>query len=116
MKSWGDHLDTLQNEMGVCVMASFYELLINASIHQAALGKILLMADVWSDPNLVHYMAVTSHWIEVKTIQTNEGPHFVLHLRAELITFHHIEGCHNGDHLASTFFKVLQRVGITAKV
>ena len=33
MKTWGDHLDTLQNEMGVCVMASFYELLINASIH-----------------------------------------------------------------------------------
>ena len=116
MKTWGDHLDTLQNEMGVCVTASFYESLINPSICQAALGKISLTADVWSDPNLVPYMAVTSHWIEVKMIQTNEGPHFVLRLRAELIAFHHIEGRHNGVHLASTFFKVLQRVGITAKV
>ena len=32
MKTWGDHLDTLQNEMGVCITVSFYELLINNSI------------------------------------------------------------------------------------
>ncbi|PPQ97649.1 hypothetical protein CVT26_002438 [Gymnopilus dilepis] len=78
MATWEKHLETLQAEMG------------------AALGKISFTADVWSDPNLVPYMAVTGHWIQVKTIHLSEGPLHILSLRSELIAFHHLEGRHSG--------------------
>jgi hypothetical protein len=54
-------------------------MLVNGNC-QDALGKIFFTSDVWSDPNLVPYMAVTAHWIDVKTILTAEGPHHILKL------------------------------------
>lgn len=87
MKTWADHLDKLQS-----MCHGFFLWVTNQHFYLLGyLGEISLMADVWSDPNLVPYMAVTSHWIEVKTIETNEGPHFVLCFHAEFIAFHHIE-------------------------
>lgn len=90
-------------------------MLVNGNC-QGALGKISSTADVWSDPNLVPYMAVTSHWIDVKTILTAEGPHRILKLRSELVAFHHLEGRHTGVHLADAFVNVLHRLNIISKV
>ena len=61
-------------------------------------------------------MAVTAHWIETTTIQTADGPQYILKLRADLIAFHHAPGRHSGEHLAEAFLQVLDRIGITSKV
>jgi len=72
--------------------------------------------DLWSDPNLSPYMAITSHWIQVETIQTVDGPQHTLKLRTDLIGFHHVPGRHTGEHLAEAFHHILDRIGITSKV
>ena len=72
--------------------------------------------DLWSDPNLSPFMAVTAHWIEMKLKDTPAGPQYDLHLHANLIGFHWVPGNHNGEHLAQAFLYVLDRISITSKV
>lgn len=84
---------------------------------QNALGKISFTTDLWSDPNLSPFMAVTAHWIEVSVVkQTPDGPQYSLKLRAELIGFHRVPGRHDGEHLAQAFLYILDRISITSKV
>ena len=83
---------------------------------QNALGRISVTTDMWSDPNLSAFMAVTSHWIETETIQTARGVQYHLKLRAELIGFHRVPGSHTGEHLAQALLYILDRLGITSKV
>ena len=72
--------------------------------------------DLWSDPNLAPFMAVTVHWIEMKIQQTPDGPQYELKLRAELIGFHRVPGHHDGEHLAQAFLYILDHLSITSKV
>lgn len=80
------------------------------------LGKILFIMNLWSDPNLAPYIAATSHWIEVQTIQTPDGPEYLLFLWLGLIGFHHVLGRHGGAQLANAFLKVIDCVVIAGKV
>ena len=48
--------------------------------------------DMWSDPNLSPFMAVTAHWIEAKEVSTPKGPQYEINLRSDLIGFHHVPG------------------------
>ena len=79
---------------------------------QNALGKISLT----TDSNLVPFMAVTAHWIETKVKQTPQGPQYELKLQAKLIGFHHVPGCHTGEHLAQAFLYILDCLSIVSKV
>lgn len=72
--------------------------------------------DLWSDPNLAPFMAVTAHWIEMVQVHTMEGVRYKLTLRTDLIGFHHVPGRHTGEHLAQAFIVVLDQLNITAKV
>ena len=72
--------------------------------------------DMWSDPNLSPFMAVTAHWIEAIPIQTSAGRQFKLNLRSDLFAFLSVPGRHTGDHLAGTFWHVLECLGIAKKV
>ena len=72
--------------------------------------------DLWSDPNRVPYMAVTSHWIEGITKETIDGPRLILKLRADLIGFQRVPGRHDGNHLAAAFIYITDRIKITDKV
>lgn len=72
--------------------------------------------DLWSDPNLSPFMAVTAHWIETKPITTPEGPQLQLNLRTDLIGFHQVPGHHDGEHLSQGFLYVTDRLGILSKV
>jgi hypothetical protein len=80
------------------------------------MGKISLTMDMWSDPNLMPFMAVTAHWIKGKTEETVNGPKLVLNLRADLIGFQRVPGRHDGEHLAHAFLFVTDRLKITEKV
>lgn len=72
--------------------------------------------DLWTDPNLSPFMAVTAHWIEGSTIQTADGPQHVLRLRADLIGFHRVPGHHDGEHLAHAFLYIIDRLSIAKMV
>ena len=51
--------------------------------------------------------------IKTTTIQTADGPQYILKLHADLITIYHVQGRHTGEHLAEAFFQVLDQIGIT---
>lgn len=72
--------------------------------------------DMWSDPNLVPYMAVTAHWIHAMEVLTPAGKRYKLQLRTNLIGFHQVPGKHTGEHLAHTFIYITERLNITKKV
>jgi hypothetical protein len=79
------------------------------------MGKISLTTDVWSDPNLTSFMAVTAHWIEGVEVKTMAGIQKKLEMRADLIGFHMIPGRHTGKHLAHCFHFILEQLKITQK-
>ena len=83
---------------------------------QMALGLISETMDLWSDPNRIPYMAVTSHWIQGIYKETIDGTKLTLKLRADLISFQQVPGCHDGKHLASAFVYITDHVKITDKV
>ena len=80
------------------------------------MGKISLTMDMWSDPNLTPFMAITAHWIEGVTEETVNGPKLVLKLRADLIGFERVPGRHSGEHMAHAFLHVTDSLKITNKV
>lgn len=72
--------------------------------------------DLWTDPNLVPYMAVTAHWIQARLEVSQSGSYYSLAMRADLIGFQRIPGHHTGEHLADSFIEIIDRLGIQEKV
>jgi hypothetical protein len=78
------------------------------------MGKISVTMDLWTDPALTPYMAVTGHWIEAVKLVGSDM--FKINLRTELLGFHRVPGRHDGDHLGRAFLFILDRVGAAEKV
>lgn len=72
--------------------------------------------DMWSNKQKRPYMAVTGHWLEAKLVTTPFGPQYKLTLRTDLIGFLCVPGHHDGQHLATAFLHVIDRIRITHKV
>jgi hypothetical protein len=72
--------------------------------------------DMWSDKQKKPFMAVTTHWLEAKLIDTPLGPQYKLTLRTDLIGFLRVPGHHDGEHLATAFLYIIDRIGIASKV
>lgn len=79
------------------------------------MGKISFIMDMWSDPNLTPFMAVTAHWIEGIT-ETAQGSTLHLKLQTDLVGFQRVPGRHSGEHLAHTFLHITDCLKITLKV
>lgn len=72
--------------------------------------------DMWSDPNMSPFMAVTAHWIESETVKTASSSFTSLKLRSELVGFVHVPVRHSGELLAEAFLYVMDRIKVTGKV
>jgi hypothetical protein len=72
--------------------------------------------DMWSDPNMSPFMAVTAHWIEGVEEETASGTKLNLRLRSDLIGFKNLPGRHTGEHMAHAFLHITDRLKITNKV
>jgi len=59
------------------------------------------------------FMVVMAHWIQASPSMSGSND---LMLWADLIGFHHIPGCHDGQHLAATFLHVLDQLDIATRV
>ena len=76
------------------------------------MGKISFTMDIWSDPDLKAYMAVTAHWMESQTLQSQQR----ISLRADLIGFINVLENHTGEHLAKVFLFIIDHLNIANKV
>lgn len=76
------------------------------------MGQISFTTDIWSDQNRRPYLAITAHWIA----RIDSGATTSLQLKASLIAFHCLRGSHDGESLAATIIKLLDRAEITVKV
>ena len=69
-----------------------------------------MTTDLWSDPNLDSYMAVTAHYM-IRDRRT----HRVIY-RDVPLSFRFIEGSHSSENLEKDFFKILEEFEILEKV
>ncbi|KAG9018943.1 hypothetical protein FRB90_008137, partial [Tulasnella sp. 427] len=76
---------------------------------KAAPGRVSFTSDLWSDPNLVSYMALTAHWIA-------KGSNGEWTPQTRLLAFKHVKGSHSGANLANEIFEVLESAGILHKI
>lgn len=76
---------------------------------QLAEGQIHYTTDVWSDKQLVSYMAVTAHYI----IKQDDGRRV---LRSRLCAFQHLVGSHTGVNLGQEFVKILDDLDVLGRV
>jgi hypothetical protein len=109
---WEEHLDKLQDKMEVYILILFILTHVLICNTQKAMSKISTTMDMWSDPNLFPFMALTAHWIQAKTVQTPDSPQHIFTLRADLISFLLIPGCHDGKHLTHVFLYFTDWIGI----
>ena len=77
------------------------------------MGKISFTMDVWTDLDLMAYMAVTAHWLQKAPLQYSENLHSKLTLRSDLIGFVHISGSHTGERLVEIFLFILDRIKLS---
>ncbi|KAF5372361.1 hypothetical protein D9615_009320 [Tricholomella constricta] len=73
-----------------------------------AQGLVSYTIDLWSDPNLVSYMAVTAHFY----IRENGR----LVLRTYLVAFRHVSGSHSGVNLANALMKIFDELGVAYRL
>jgi hypothetical protein len=64
--------------------------------------------NIWSDLQLVAFMAVTAHWIEEKAEDAPDGPRKKLTLCSALIGFHLVLKGHYGKQLVHILFSVVE--------
>jgi hypothetical protein len=77
---------------------------------QKAEGRISFTSDLWSDPKLRPFLALTAHWLARETANSS------LVLKGTLIAFHYMPGSHAGKALGSTIFNLIKRAGVTHNV
>lgn len=73
------------------------------SLQEKALGRISYTSDLWSDINLVSYMAVTAHYCAL-----NRNGH--LDVCSKLVAFREVQGRHTGENLAEIFVSILKEI------
>ncbi|KAG2356415.1 hypothetical protein BDR07DRAFT_1300624 [Suillus spraguei] len=74
-----------------------------------ALGCISHTTDLWSDPNLDSFMALTAHFMA----HDLKG---VLVFKTHLVAVHFITGAHTGAHLGQEFLKITDELETSNKV
>ena len=72
--------------------------------------------DIWTDSLLHPFLAIMAHWIEETIKETSNGLQKQLKLRANLIGFQNLPGCHDGCHICQAFLLNLDHLGIADNV
>lgn len=82
-------------------------------IPQNLVSHLSLTTDIWSDPNLASFMAITVHYCACYLHGPNQDH---LHVCSHLLAFYIVDGKHDGDHMAQIFFNILKANSILGKV
>lgn len=76
---------------------------------QHALGRVSFTSDIWSDPNLAAFMAMTSHYC-ARDQQGN------LYIANRLLAFRVVEGSHDGETIGQLMFDIVKDAGVIHSV
>jgi hypothetical protein len=76
---------------------------------KSSVGRISYTMDLWSDPNLNPFKAVTAHYYTRNT----QGK--ILY-RSGLVAFHYTPGSHSGESLYTHLFNIIDQLGVAHKV
>ena len=101
--------DELHNVSWLAIFIIPYFVELTVLLCKRALGRISFTTDLWTDPILRAFMAVTVHYL-----MRNEDNRLIL--RTRLLAFNYLEGHHKGDNLADAFFKILKSEGLVERV
>ena len=77
---------------------------------KSALGEISYTSDTWSLENMQSFYAMTAHWAY------QDESDDIIKMKACLIAFHHIKGCHTAENMAKITVDLLGRAGVTDNV
>lgn len=76
---------------------------------QHALGRVSFTSDIWSDPNLAAFMAMTSHFCA-------RDKHGHLYIANQLLAFCVVEGSHDGETIGQLMFDIVKDAGVIHSV
>ena len=110
IEAWHSYFLILKDELEVYFLYIQCPLTVSLIILQSALGKISYTADAWSSANRQPYFAITANWAYHDDVDGS------IKIKACLITFHWIFGCHTGQKMAKLCINLLDRAGTTANV
>ena len=74
-------------------------------------GKMSITFDAWTSKAYDPYLAITVHYIDSLADQPDEWQ-----LKSKVLAFQELPGRHNGENLATTLNKVINRYDIQDKV
>ncbi|PPQ86446.1 hypothetical protein CVT24_010134 [Panaeolus cyanescens] len=77
---------------------------------KSSLGRISLTLDIWSDPNLTPFLAMTAHFCK------REGKSGPLKIVNRMLAFRIVEGPHDGENIGQIMYDVMKDAGINRKV
>lgn len=84
-----------------------YEELVNEI--KASLGRVSFTSDIWSDPNLTPFLAMTAHFCKRSKIGG-------LEVVNRLLAFRLVKGSHDGENIGKIMYDIIKDVGAHRKV
>jgi hypothetical protein len=73
------------------------------------LGRVSFTSDIWSDPNLTPFLAMTIHFCKRNQFRGLEVVHC-------LLAFHFFEGSHDGENIGQVMYDIIKEAGAHRKV
>jgi hypothetical protein len=75
---------------------------------KSSLGRVSFTSDIWSDPNLTSFMALTSHFCKRSELGG-------LEIANRLLAFRLVEGSHDGNNIGQIMYDIFKEAGAHQK-
>jgi len=76
---------------------------------KSSLGRVSFTSDIWSDPNLTSFMALTCHFCKRSGLGS-------LEVANHLLAFRLVEGAHDGENIGQIMYDIFKEAGSHHKV
>jgi hypothetical protein len=76
---------------------------------KSALGRVSFTSDIWSDPNLTSFLAITCHFCQ----RNNIG---VLEVANRVLAFRLVTGSHDGDNIGQIMYDIVKEANAHIRV
>ncbi len=76
---------------------------------EGSLGRVSFTSDIWSDPQLASFLAMTAHWCR-------HDPAGWLEIANCLLAFCLVEGTHDGENIGQIMYDIIKDVKAHRKV
>jgi len=76
---------------------------------EGSLGRVSFTSDIWSDPQLASFLAMTAHWCR-------RDPAGRLEIANRLLAFRLVEGAHDGENIGQIMYNIIKDAKAHRKV